>query len=56
MHSVHSPIPHEKPNRYFYSNPPINNVKLSTVVPEHETFDCSFTHVLQAPNTYPYNS
>ena len=30
--------------------------QLLTAAPELVTLDCSFTHVLQAPNTQPYHS
>ena len=31
-------------------------IQLLTEVPELVTLDCSFTHVLEAPNTQPYHS
>ena len=38
-------------------NKKINKItQLLTAAPELVTLDCSFTHVLQAPNTQPYHS
>ena len=55
QYSFHSiclpPLPMKNPSMSPAQIPPIKNVKPLTVVPELVRLACSFTHVLQFPNT-----
>ena len=57
---IQQPLPpgHSQ-NSSMPSTPKIPSEKkfnLTTLAPELLTLDCSFTHVLLAPNTHPYHS
>ena len=50
------PTPHPKKTQQNETKRNKKIVKLSTVMPELVTRDCSLTHVLQVPNAQPYHS